>query len=62
VYWVIYKEFRHAHILEVWMTLLSSQAQLECKFMIGLSQGLGNGILVLTLDLDGVDADVWGFG
>ncbi len=44
------------------MTLLSSQAQLECKFMIGLSQGLGNGILVLTLDLDGVDADVWGFG
>ncbi len=31
--------------------------------MIGLSQGLGNGhigISIKNLDLDGADADVWG--
>jgi hypothetical protein len=36
---------------------------MECKFMIGLSQSLGNGFIgisILILDLDGADVDAWG--
>jgi hypothetical protein len=50
-------------ILYLWQNCWNSK--LECKFMIGLSQGLGKGcikLFVKNIDLNGVDCNVQKFG